>query len=164
MTATGSTSPGIAPRVLVVVSAAHRIPLRNGRSAPTGTYLGELIEPTDAMLKAGFQLSFATPDGKVPTIDGTSCSLLYFGLSRHRRDGALASFTRLLALGLGAPADLADVAHDQQRLAGFDAVFVPGGHAPLVDLLHSGRSWTTRSTSISVPSCSTSTRPGGRPA
>jgi putative intracellular protease/amidase len=137
MTGTGSTIPaGTAPRVLVVVSAADRIPLRDGRSAPTGTYLGELIEPTDAMLKAGFQLSFATPGGKVPTIDGTSCSLLYFGLSRHRRDVALASFTRLLALGLGAPADLAGLARDEQRLAGFDAVFVPGGHAPLVDLLH----------------------------
>ncbi len=72
-------------------------------AAPTGTYLGELIEPTDAMLKAGFELSFATPGGKVPTIDGTSCSLLYFGLSRHRRDAALASFTRLLTASAHPP-------------------------------------------------------------
>jgi putative intracellular protease/amidase len=123
-------------RVLVVVSAAARIPLRNGRSEPTGTYLGELIEPTDAMLNAGFELSFATPGGRVPTIDGTSCSLMYFGLSRSRRDAALASYARLLELGLATAAKLEEIAHDQRRLDGFDAVFVPGGHAPLVDLLH----------------------------
>jgi putative intracellular protease/amidase len=123
------------PRVLVVVSAADRIPLRNGRSEPTGIYLGELIEPTDAMRAAGFELSFATPGARIPTIDGTSCSLMYFGLSRTRRDAALASYTTLLQLGLATPARLEGIAHDQQRLAGFDAVFVPGGHAPLVDLL-----------------------------
>lgn len=122
--------------MLVVVSAADRIPLRNGHSEPTGTYLGELIEPTDAMLDAGFQLSFATPGARIPTIDGTSCSLMYFGLSRSRRDAALANYARLLEMGLAVPAKLEEIAHDQRRLADFDAVFVPGGHAPLVDLLH----------------------------
>ena len=61
------------PRVLVVVSAAAHIPLREGGSEATGTYLGELIEPTDAMLTADFELTFATPAGKVLTIDGASC-------------------------------------------------------------------------------------------
>jgi putative intracellular protease/amidase len=129
-------NPSRPPRVLVVVSAADRIPLREGGDEPTGTYLGELIEPTDAMLGAGFQLFFATPGGKVPTIDGTSCSLMYFGMSRRKRDAALASYTRLLESGLATPAELGQVAHDTERLAGFDALFVPGGHAPLVDLLH----------------------------
>jgi putative intracellular protease/amidase len=124
------------PRVLVVVSAAAHIPLREGGSEATGTYLGELIEPTDAMLAAGFELTFATPGGKVPTIDGTSCSLMYFGFSRKRRDAALASYTRLLEMGLGKPAKLEEIAHDTERLGILDAVFVPGGHAPLVDLLH----------------------------
>ncbi|ORA10898.1 type 1 glutamine amidotransferase domain-containing protein [Mycobacterium asiaticum] len=124
------------PHVLVVVSAADRLPLREGGDDPTGTYLGELIEPTDAMLDAGFQLSFATPGAKVPTIDGTSCSLMYFGMSRSRRDAALASYTRLLEGGLATPAKLEDIAHDTDQLSRFDAVFVPGGHAPLVDLLH----------------------------
>lgn len=123
-------------RVLVVVSGANRIPLREGRSEPTGTYLGELIEPTDAMLDAGFELTFATPAGRVPTIDGTSCSLMYFGMSRKRRDEALASYARLLELGLHKPAELQDIAHDTHELSSVEAVFVPGGHAPLVDLLH----------------------------
>ncbi|RAU97236.1 type 1 glutamine amidotransferase domain-containing protein [Mycobacterium colombiense] len=125
-----------APRVLVVVSAADRIPLRNGRSELTGTYLGELIEPTDAMRRAGFELAFATPGARAPAIDGTSCSLMYFAGSRKRRDAALSSYRELLELGLAAPAKLEEISHDAQRLDGFDAMFVPGGHAPLVDLLH----------------------------
>lgn len=123
-------------RVLVVVSAADRIPLQNGRSEPTGTYLGELIEPTDAMRAAGFELAFATPGARIPTIDGTSCSLMYFAGSRKRRDAALSSYRELLELGLATPAKLEEIGHDTQRLDGFDAMFVPGGHAPLVDLLH----------------------------
>ncbi|WP_051032187.1 DJ-1/PfpI family protein [Nocardia veterana] len=61
---------------------------------------------------------------------------MYFGFSRSARDQALSSYTRLLELGLGAPARLEHLARDTARLAGFDAVFVPGGHAPLVDLLY----------------------------
>lgn len=125
-----------APRVLVVVSAADRIPLKNGRSELTGTYLGELIEPTDAMRRAGFELAFATPGARVPVIDGTSCSLMYFAGSRKKRDAALSSYRELLELGLATPAKLEEIAHDTQRLDGFAAMFVPGGHAPLVDLLH----------------------------
>jgi putative intracellular protease/amidase len=123
-------------RVLVVVSSASELPLREGRKEPTGTYLGELVEPTDAMLEAGFELSFATPGGRIPTIDGTSCSLMYFGMSRAKRDAALQSYTRLLERGLGSPTPLEEIARDKERLAGFDALFIPGGHAPLVDLLH----------------------------
>jgi putative intracellular protease/amidase len=106
------TPSGAPARVLVVVSAANRIPLRDGGDEPTGTYLGELVHPTDAMLDAGFQLSFATPGGRAPTIDGTSCSLMYFGLSRVKRDEAFASYARLLDLGLGSPRPLAEVAAD----------------------------------------------------
>lgn len=123
-------------RVLAVVSAADRIPLRNGRTELTGTYLGELIEPTDAMRQAGFELAFATPGARAPAIDGTSCSLMYFAGSRKRRDAALSSYRELLELGLAAPAKLEEISQDAQRLDGFDAMFVPGGHAPLVDLLH----------------------------
>ena len=83
-------------RVLVVVSAADRIPLREGGEEPTGTYLGELTEPTDAMLEAGFELRFATPGGKVPTIDKTSYSLMYWNLSRAKLDAAKRSYKRLL--------------------------------------------------------------------
>lgn len=123
-------------RVLVVVSAADRMPLREGGEEPTGTYLGELTEPTDAMLDAGFELRFATPGGRAPTIDRTSYSLMYWNLSRAKLNAAKRSYQCLLELGLAKPVPLEEIARDHVRLADFDAVFVPGGHAPMVDLLH----------------------------
>jgi hypothetical protein len=39
-------------RVLIILSAANRIPLREGGTHPTGIFLGELTEPAEAMLKA----------------------------------------------------------------------------------------------------------------
>lgn len=122
--------------VLVVVSAADRLPLHGGATAPTGTYLGELVEPTDALRAAGVRLSFATPGGRAPTIDGTSCSLLYFGFSREKRDAAFSSYARLLDAGLGRPIALERLAERPAALDDVDALFVPGGHAPLVDLLY----------------------------
>jgi putative intracellular protease/amidase len=129
-------SSGPAVNVLVVVSAADSIPLREGGSHATGTYLGELIEPTDAMLAAGFSLTFASPGGKAPTIDRTSYGLALWGFSPRKRNEAKRSYERLLALGLAHPIPLEEIAHDRERLARFDALFVPGGHAPMVDLLH----------------------------
>lgn len=114
------------PRALVVVSAADRTSLRNGRSESTGTYLGELIEPTDAMLDAGFRLSFATPGARIPTIDGTSCSLMYVGLSRSKRTKHSPA-TPGCWTGLATPAKLEEIAHDQRRLANMPR---------WVDLLH----------------------------
>ncbi|MFC3965453.1 type 1 glutamine amidotransferase domain-containing protein [Nocardia jiangsuensis] len=118
--------------VLVVVSAADRLPLQGGGSAPTGVYLGELVEPAAALLAAGVRLSFATPGGRAPTLDGTSCSLAYFGFSRAKRDAAFATYARLLDAGLGAPIPLEKLHTVEQ----YDGLFVPGGHAPLVDLLY----------------------------
>jgi putative intracellular protease/amidase len=133
MRTTGS-SP--ASEILVVVSAANRIALREGTFHPTGTYLGELTEPAAAMLAAGFKLAFATPGGKRPTIDPASYNLALWRFSPRRLRDAKRTYQRLLDLGLVKPRRLEDLAHDTDRLARFDGLFVPGGHAPMVDLLH----------------------------
>lgn len=124
------------PQVLVVVSSATSIPLAGGRTEPTGTYLSEVTDPIEPMLDAGFELTFTTPGGRAPTIDGASASLMYFRFSRGQRDAAFRTYSRLLDLGLGDPVPLEEIARDRQRLETFDAVYVPGGHGPLVDLLY----------------------------
>lgn len=133
-------SPGPAAtapvRVLVVASAADELVLRGGRRESTGIYLSELTDPAAEMLKAGFELTFATPGGRVPTIDGASVSLMYFAGSRAKRNAAFQTYTRLLEAGLGSPVPLEEIAGDRERLAQFDGLFIPGGHAPLTDLLY----------------------------
>lgn len=123
-------------KVLVVVSAADELTLRNGRRETTGVYLSELTDPAGEMLKAGFELTFATPGGRVPTIDGASVSLMYFAGSRGKRNEAFRVFTRLLEMGLGSPVALEEIARDRDRLAEFQGLFIPGGHAPVTDLLY----------------------------
>lgn len=130
---TAGSSPA---RVLVLVSSADELVLRGGRRESTGIYLSELTDPTDEMLKAGFELTFTTPGGRVPTIDGASVSLMYFRGSRARRNAAFRSYTRLLEMGLGSPVPLEEIATDRDRLRQFDGLFIPGGHAPLTDLLY----------------------------
>jgi putative intracellular protease/amidase len=124
------------PEILVVVSAADRIPLHEGGFHPTGTYLGELTEPTAAMLAAGFTLAFATPGGRPPTIDPASYNLALWSLSGRRLEAAKRTYQRLLDLGLAHPMQLEEIAYDLGRLVRFEGMFVPGGHAPMVDLLH----------------------------
>lgn len=134
----GASGPGDAAdarRVLVVVSAANRIPLREGGTHDVGVYLGELTEPAGAMLDAGFELTFASPGGVPPTIDPTSYQLRVWGLSRRRLAAAEATLDRLAGLGLSTPLPMEEIAHRTDRLDRYDAVFVPGGHAPMVDLL-----------------------------
>ena len=124
-------------KVLVIVSAANAIPLREGGAHKTGVFLGELTEPADAMLDAGYELVFASPGGIVPTIDEDSKRGQYWRFSKKRLTHAKAVLAKLTALGLQNPQKLEDLASNVDvNLVGFIAVFTPGGHGPLVDLYY----------------------------
>lgn len=115
--------------VLVVMSAAHRIDLKNGASHPTGYFLSELVEPVERLLAAGYEVTFASPGGLAPTLDLDSLHRLYW-LSSSKREAAL---RRMLASEkLRNPVPLEAVVS-----ADYTGLFVPGGHAPMVDLARS---------------------------
>jgi putative intracellular protease/amidase len=124
------------PHILVIVSTANEIPLREGGTHETGIFLGELTEPAEAMREAGFKLTFASPGGKEPTVDKHSYDLIYWGFSQKRVNYAQALYETLRKEGLAHPLVLEELAENPQQLAQFDGLFVPGGHAPMVDLLH----------------------------
>jgi putative intracellular protease/amidase len=123
-------------KVLVVVSAADSIPLREGRPHPTGIFIGEITEPAQSMREAGYDLVYATPGGRVPTIDQDSIRGIYWRWSKSRVKEAHKIYAELLEEGLKNPLRLEDLASNADRLKEFDAVFVPGGHGPLVDLYY----------------------------
>lgn len=124
------------PHILVIVSTASEIPLREGGTHETGIFLGELTEPVEAMHEAGFQLTFASPGGKEPIIDKHSYNLMYWGFSKQRVNRAQAFYESLRQNELAHPLVLEELAEDPGQLAQFDGLFIPGGHAPMVDLLH----------------------------
>jgi hypothetical protein len=74
--------------VMVLVSAATKIPLREGGTNPTGIFLGELTDPLDALLSAGYILQFASPGGRQSTIDGNPYKSMYWVFSKKKLNHA----------------------------------------------------------------------------
>ncbi len=121
-------------RVLVYTSSADYVPHREGGQRSAGTFLSEIVEPLAPLVDAGHELHFATPDGKPCVIDEGSKNLFFWGFSRQRRDRALAFIDRLRTMGFDRPRRIADILKDRAELDSFDALFVPGGHAPMSDV------------------------------
>jgi putative intracellular protease/amidase len=106
--------------VLMAVSGADAIVLTDGTAHPTGFWAEELVELHRGLVAAGHDVDIATPGGVRPTVDPGSLS----GDSAPLTD-YLASIDELLAN----PRALADVADGE-----YDAIALPGGHGPMVDL------------------------------
>ncbi len=126
-----------AANVLVVSSDASQLELKEGKLAPTGFYLNELMQPVKILLDAGHTLTFATPQGKAPTLDRSSTNKMFFDNDEASAAAHLALLERMKLTAVeGSPViSLARV--EQIGYARYDAVYVPGGHAPMQDLLDS---------------------------
>jgi putative intracellular protease/amidase len=118
-------------KVLIVLSSESVLPLRDGKTFTTGYYLNELIVPAQRFTAAGYELVFTDPKGNRPTVDSLSVSPDYFGGSKEKVDAAL-KFQASLT-GLEHPLPLHRVASGE--LGQYAAVFVPGGPAPMIDLM-----------------------------
>ena len=74
-----STLSAHAGNVLIVLSDSERLDLKDGKVFKTGFYLNELMQPVQALLDAGHEITFATPKGMAPSVDTTSIDKMYFG-------------------------------------------------------------------------------------
>jgi putative intracellular protease/amidase len=119
-------------KILVLVSSGHGLPLKNGgcyRGA--GYYLNELTVPTRALMQEGYEITFANPNGNTPQLDLHSAVPDFFGGDEARLQDYF-KFRDSLT-GLRNPTRISDVV--ASGLDQYDAVFVPGGHGPMIDLL-----------------------------
>ncbi|WP_409318238.1 type 1 glutamine amidotransferase domain-containing protein [Pseudomonas sp. KCJK9016] len=126
-----------AANVLVVLSDSDHLDLKDGKVFSTGFYLNELMQPVKLLLDAGHTVTFATPTGKAPTLDRSSDDKMYFNndvaaLQTHK---ALLEQLKITSPGESPVISLSRV--EQVGYDHFDAVYIPGGHAPMQDLLHS---------------------------
>ncbi|EPW7974765.1 type 1 glutamine amidotransferase domain-containing protein [Cronobacter turicensis] len=126
-----------AASVLVVLSDADHLDLKDGKVFPTGFYLNELMQPVKRLLDAGHQVTFATPNGLAPTLDKSSDDKMYFNndVNAWRTHRALLDKLRLTSPVSSPVISLARAA--QRGYGEFDAMYIPGGHAPMQDLLTS---------------------------
>ncbi|MFC0225938.1 type 1 glutamine amidotransferase domain-containing protein [Serratia aquatilis] len=117
-------------RILVLLSGENQLPLKEGKTYPTGYYLNEFGVPADGLQKAGYELVLVTPNGQAPSVDQRSVNPLYFG-------GNNAEMLRIQSVvaslpGIDKPHKLSDVLAGD--LSEYDGLLIPGGHAPLIDL------------------------------
>jgi putative intracellular protease/amidase len=129
----------------VYVSSARAVPYREGGSHAVGVFLGELTEPLEPMVEAGYRLTFVSPDGEGPHLDHNSFRLLYWRFSKKKLARAQQFYReQLQPRGIDKPLKLSDLLADPAGLEPFDSLFVPGGHAPMTDILY--RNWLTGNT------------------
>jgi putative intracellular protease/amidase len=117
-------------KVLVIGSNATEIEVHGG-AGKTGQYLNETVVPIWILQAAGYEIVLATPDGTKPHIDAASDSAMHFG-------GDQARYARAKAFFYDDPSmshvrTLCDIV--AEGLQDYVGVFVPGGEAPVVDLM-----------------------------
>jgi putative intracellular protease/amidase len=117
--------------ILVIGSSVDSITLKDGEKEHAGYYLNEMTVPTRAAIAAGYEMVLATPDGRIPVMDPQSAVPNYFGGSNDALQEALA-FARNFPAMLN-PRSMRSVI--DQGLDRYAAVYVPGGHPPMVDLM-----------------------------
>ena len=119
-------------KVLVLVSSGRGLPLKDGKVyTGAGYYLNELTVPVRALMKEGYEITFANPKGNTPQVDVHSEVADFFGGDAAKLQDYMLFRDGLT--GLRDPTRIADVI--ASGLDQYDAVFVPGGHGPMIDLL-----------------------------
>ena len=113
--------------ILMIVSAANSLTMKDGSQHPTGFWAEELVEAHRTLLEAGHRITFATPGAKAPTVDEVSLQPEQAG--GEEKASALRAYLEELRPELNAPMALSDVAPLE-----YDAVIIPGGHGPMADL------------------------------
>lgn len=113
--------------VLMVVSAADSLTMKDGSEHPTGFWAEELVVSHQTLVDAGHTVHIATPGGAKPTVDQVSLAPDSAG-GEERAEG-FRDYLAKIGTELSQPLVLADV-----DIASYDAVVMPGGHGPMADL------------------------------
>ena len=120
---------GIArPAVLFVISAATSLPLLDlDDSLQTGFWVSEFITPYDVLVAEGFAVEIATPGGIRPCPDPASLGSADKSFEYLSRLGSIPGFLT--------PRNLDTL--DNSFIAALLGVVMPGGYAPMADLISS---------------------------
>ena len=111
--------------ILMVVSAADSLTMRDGSEHPTG-YRAEELVVSHRLRDAGHTVHIATPGGAKPTVDEVSLAAESAG-GRNARTVSASTWPRSTPNSRHRGAG-------RRRPLGYDAVVLPGGHGPMSDL------------------------------
>ncbi|GAA1794941.1 type 1 glutamine amidotransferase domain-containing protein [Agromyces lapidis] len=116
-------------RILMIVTAAESIELADGSHHPTGFWAEELVVAHRALSAGGAETTIATPGGAPAPVDPGSLSTDLVGDAAKVEE--FRGYLDGIATELASPASIAEL-----DASGFDALVLPGGHGPMVDLAH----------------------------
>lgn len=131
----GATSIAQAANVLVVLSDTGTLELKAGKTFATGFYLNEAMQPVKMLLDAGHKVTFVTPTGRAPTLDKGSINPMFFNGDAKTMQQHIDLLDKLAVTSPEQSPVISLARVEQIGYEKFDAVFVPGGHAPMQDLL-----------------------------
>lgn len=114
-------------KILMVVSAADSLKMKDGSQHPTGVWAEELVVSHRTLLDAGHTVHIASPGGVKPTFDQVSLTAEMAG--GQEKVDEFREYITSIDDELSAPLVLAEV-----DAAIYDAVVMPGGHGPMADL------------------------------
>ena len=114
-------------KILVAVSTQSQMELADKSIMNVGFFLNEFAVPTEYLAERGYEIVLATPSGQMPVMDKSSNDKKFFGGDEAARAKAVAFVNGLK------PISLQDAIKD--GLEQYAAIFVPGGHAPMTDLM-----------------------------
>ncbi|MGZ3773333.1 MAG: type 1 glutamine amidotransferase domain-containing protein [Pseudobdellovibrionaceae bacterium] len=117
--------------ILVILSSERQLELKNSNTYLTGYYLNELIVPVRKLIDNKFEIIFATPKGNIPSPDEHSLSKTYFDNDQVKFEEYKTFHDNLLSHAKFHK--LSDF--DSSKLDQIAGLFIPGGHAPMQDLL-----------------------------
>ncbi len=124
-------------KVLVVVTGASELPLKDGGVYKTGYWLEEFSVPYKHLKDQGFELTIATPNGNRPTVDQASVAVDEKGKPQYwpsAEELNQALELKKFVLDEGKVHSLKNIS--DKDLTQYDAVFFPGGHGPMADMLN----------------------------
>ncbi|MFV0636612.1 type 1 glutamine amidotransferase domain-containing protein [Mitsuokella sp. WILCCON 0060] len=114
-------------KILVVASSQQQMELADKSIMNVGFFLNEFAVPTEYLAGQGYEIVLATPSGAMPVMDKGSNDKKFFGGDEQARAQAVEFVNGLKPISLKDAID--------GGLGQYAAVFVPGGHAPMTDLM-----------------------------
>jgi len=117
-------------KVLIVFSGMDYVSVQGGGTHPTGYFFPELATPLKLLIKAGYEVTMANPNGQTIVMDKISDSPQWFKTTEDYNEAK--DLIQLFSDNLKSPVKLSTLSNSD--LKNFDGVFLPGGHAPMEDL------------------------------
>lgn len=112
--------------ILVVASSQPQMEMKDGSLRDIGFYLNELAVPSEYLADHNYRIVLATPSGKKPLMDAGSNDKKFFQNDDKTRAKAVQFVHNLPVISLKDAV---------RQLNEYDALFIPGGHAPMADLM-----------------------------